>query len=265
MRRGVLVLLVVPLTLAACGGGSKSASETKLTPVAYVKSAAMKTGKVTSEHMALKGSVSVSGQLVTINGDGDFDNPNRVGSMSMSFNAGGLSGSIEEVIKGTVIYMRSSLFADALPKGKTWISIDLQKAAARRGIDLSSLGAQDPAQTFAQLQALGNVTEVGQETIGGADTTHYRGQVDAAKLAQGSKVKALTTAKYGKYDVWIGKDDGYVHRVKFAFGLGTTATGRQRVATTIDFSSFGKDVSVSTPSDAETLDATNMSIPGLGG
>ena len=265
MRRGVLVLLVLPLEPAACGGGSKNASEPTLSPVAYVKGAATKTAQAKSEHMALKGSVSVAGQLVTITGEGDFDNPNRVGSLHLTFNAGGLSGDIDEVISGTLIYMRSPLFADALPKGKTWISIDLEKVAARQGIDLSSLGAQDPTQTFAQLRALGNVTEVGEETVDGADTTHYRGYIDPAKLPQGAKVKALTNATYGPYDVWIGKDDGYVRRVKLSFAMGTAAAGRQRIATTVNFSNFNEAVSVSAPSDAETLDATKMSIPGLGG
>jgi uncharacterized protein YdeI (BOF family) len=261
MRRGVLVLLVLPLTLAACGGGSKSASEPTLSPVAYVKSAAAKTGQAKSEHMALKGSVTVSGQLVTLSGSGDFDNTNRVGSVKIDFNAGGLSGTIDEVISGTMVYMRSPLFSDALPQGKTWISIDLAKAAARQGIDFSSLGAQDPTQTLAQLRGLGNVTEVGTE----GELTHYRGRIDVAKLPQGAKVQALTNATYGPYDVWIGKDDGYVHRVKLSFATGAAGAARQRIATTIDFSDFGKDVSVSAPSDAETFDATNKNIPGLGG
>jgi hypothetical protein len=267
MRRGVLVLLVLPLTLAACGGGgtSEQANEAKLLPVAYVKGAATKTAQAKTEHMALKGSVSVGGQLVTITGEGDFDNTNRLGSLHLTFNAGGLSGDIDEVISGTLIYMRSPLFADALPKGKTWISIDLEKAAARKGIDLSSLGAQDPTQTFAQLRALGNVTEVGEETVDGADTTHYRGHIDPAKLPQGAKVKALTNATYGPYDVWVGKDDGYVRRVKLSFVIGAAAAGRQRIATTVDFSNFNEAVNVTAPSDAETLDATTLSIPGLGG
>src|SRR2546423_7368097 len=80
------------------------------------------------------------------------------------------------------LYMRSPLFADALPKGKTWLKLDLAKAAAAQGLDLSSLGAQSPTQTLAQLGGLASVTEVGDEQIGGADTTHYRGRI--AKLPQ---------------------------------------------------------------------------------
>jgi hypothetical protein len=267
MRRAAVVLLVLPLALVACGSGGGKADSTDqgLTPIAYVKSAAKKTALAKTEHMVITGSVSVGGQLVTIKGDGDFDNPNRIGWLHLTFNLAGLSGEIDEVLSGTMIYMRSSLFADALPKGKTWISIDLAKAAARQGIDLSSLGTQDPSQTFAQLRALGRVTEVGEESIDGVDTTHYRGHIDPAKLPQAAKVKALANATYGPYNIWIGNDDGYIRRVKLSFSLGTTAAERQRVSTTVDFSKFGEDVSVSAPPAAETLDATNLPIPGLGG
>ena len=260
MRKLALLLVVAPL--AACGGGTSSAPKANLTPIAYVKSSAGKTAQAKSEHMALNGSVAVSGQQVTISGDGDFDNAGHVGSLHLTFNAGGLSGAIDEVLSGAKVYMRSPLFSAALPKGKTWISIDLEKAAARSGIDLSSLAAQSPVQTFTQLRALRNVTEVGQETIGGTDTTHYRGRIDPAKLA--AQFKSLASATYGPVDVWVGKDDGLVRRVKLAFALGTAAS-RQRIATTVDFSDFGKDVSVSAPSEAETLDATNKAFPGMGG
>jgi uncharacterized protein YdeI (BOF family) len=269
MRRGVLVLLVplvLSLTLAACGGGSKTkANEVKLTPTAYVIAAAKKSSQATSEHMSMKGSVTVAGQLVTITGDGDFDNAKRNGSMHLTFNASGLTGDLDEVIDGTTIYMRSPLFADALPKGKTWLKLDLQKAVASQGIDFSALGSQDPTQTLAQLKAIANVTEVGTEQIDGVDTTHYRGRIDLAKVPQGAKIKALTDAAYGPYNVWVGKDDGYVRRVKFSFSTKLKDAGRQSIALTSDFSDFGKEVSVTVPADADTFDATNQSIKGLGG
>ena len=45
----LLLLLAAPFALVACGGGSKtSTKETKLTPLAYVRSAAQKTAKAPS-------------------------------------------------------------------------------------------------------------------------------------------------------------------------------------------------------------------------
>jgi LppX_LprAFG lipoprotein len=263
MRRALLALLALPLATAACGGAASTGSnDATMTPIAYVKSAAVKTQRATSEHMALRGTITVSGQVVTVKSDGDFDNASHAGSMTVQFNAGAFEGSIDEVIDGTTVYMRSPLFADALPKGKSWVKLDLAKAAAAKGLDVSSLGAQSPTQTLAQLGVLTSVTEVGDEQVGGADTTHYRGRVTKLPQPKSAAAKAfLAGAKYGPYDVWVGKDDGYVRRVSFSFATAS----KQAISLTSDFSDFGKDVSVTVPAETETVDATNKTIQGLGG
>jgi len=245
--RAAALLLVAPLVLAACGG-SKSGSKPTLTPLAAMQEAAKTTAGQTSEHMVLKGAVTVSGQAVTVTGDGDFQS--RAGSLHLDFNAAGLTGGIDAVLQGTDLYLKSPLFADALAKGKSWLKLDLAKAAKAHGIDLSTLAAQDPAQTLAQLGRLTKVTEVGSEQVGGTDATHYRGRL--AKSA---------TSPGGLYDVWVGKDDGYVHRVQYSSVLGP----KQRLDVTMDLSDFGKDVTIKIPSAAETADATNLNVPGLGG
>ena len=260
MRKALLVLLVLPL--AACGGGGKSSGPpSNMAPIAYVKSAATKTVQTPSEHVALKGSVTVGATLVTIDGTGAFDNAKKLGSMHADFSAGGLSGTLDEVLNGTTIYLQSPLLTSNLPQGKTWLKLDLQKAAPK-GIDLSALTTQSPTKLLAQLQAAGNVTKVGDETIDGTFTTHYRAQLDVAKLP---KVAALAHATYGPLDIWIGKDDGYVRRMHMGYTIKAASASSQSVAMTVDFSDFGKSVSVSVPTAAETADGTGRAIPGLGG
>jgi hypothetical protein len=263
MRRAALTLLVLPLALTACGGGKKASDgPAGITPIAYVKSSATKTANSPSERVKLRGVVTAQGQQVILTGTGDFDNVKHLGSIAVDFSLAGLTGTIDEVIDGTTLYMRSPLFAAGLPKGKTWLKLDLQKAAAAQGFDLSTLGTQDPTQTLAQLASLANVREIGNEQIGGVDVTHYRGRITKLPGATTAKAKAfLEGATYGPYDVWIGKDDGYVRRVKFGF----STAQKQHIAVTSDFSDFGTDVNVSVPAAAETYDATSKSIPGLGG
>jgi hypothetical protein len=260
MRRAVMLLAAAPLLLAACGGGSSSSGQVQLAPVAYVKQAAKKSAQAPSEHVELKATATVQGNPLALSGAGDFDNANKSGSMTVHANVQGLDVQIDEVMDGTTIYMKSPLFAAALPAGKTWMKLDLEKVGKSQGVDLSQLMGQDPAQSFAQLQASGTVTEVGEETIDGTDTTHYRGKIDLTKLPQGAKIAALARAKYGPYDVWIGKDDGYVRRVRSSYTL-----QNQHIETTLNFSDFGKDVSIETPAASETVDMTNKSIDGLGG
>ena len=64
------------------------------------------------------------------------------------------------------------------------------------------------------------------------------------------------------FDVLVGKDDGFVRRLQCA----TAAAGATpRSLITMDLSDFGKDVTVTVPSAADTADATSLNIPGLGG
>ena len=61
-------------------------------------------------------------------GSGDFRNDPQLGRMTLRFTGGTTTGEITEVMKGWRIYMTSPLFARQLPQGKTWMSLDLQKA-----------------------------------------------------------------------------------------------------------------------------------------
>jgi hypothetical protein len=203
----------------------------------------------------------VGATLVTIDGTGDFDNAKKQGSMHADFSASGLSGTLDEVLNGTTIYLQSPLLTSNLPKGKTWLKLDLQKAAPK-GVDLSALTTQSPTKLLAQLQAAGNVTKVGDETLNGTATTHYRARVDASKLP---KVAALVNATYGPLDIWIGKNDGYVHRLHIAYTIKPAKASAQAIAVTVDFSDFGKSVSVSVPPASAAVDGTGQAIPGLGG
>lgn len=267
MRRAALLLvLAAPLALAACGSGHKAAGpqQMHLDPAAYVRHAAHKTAAATSEHMAMTGTATAVGMKITLRGSGDFDNAKQLGSMHASFSAGGLDGSIDEILSGTDIYLRSPLFTSQLPAGKTWMKLDLQKFGKSQGLDFSALMSQSPTQALQRLEASGTVTRVGTETIDGTATTHFRVEnVDLSKIPAGTKIEALTHAKYGPFDVWIGDRDGYVYRETFSVSY---STGGQdgSMSTTMDFSRFGEPVHVTVPPSAKTLDATTAAMGGLG-
>jgi hypothetical protein len=255
MRRTLLVLVAIPLVAAACGSSSNTSGggTVQLTPAAYVKRAATKTSNATSEHMTISAVTGVQGQQVTLTGDGDFDNAKRSGTLNMHANVAGVDMPIDAILDGTTVYMRSPLLSATLPKGKTWAKIDLQKAGQAQGVDITALLTQSPTDQFKQLQSAGPMTKVGDETIDGVDTTHYRGKIDLTKLPQGAKIQALTKARYGPYDVWVGKDDGYIRRLKSSYSYTTPASkARQSIATTMTFGDFGKDVTITVPPDSET-------------
>jgi hypothetical protein len=246
MRKALLVFFVLPL--AACGGSKKSTSERNLSPSAAVRQAATKTAAQKSEHVALNGTAVLSGQQVTVAGNGDFKG--HAGTLHLDFSAGGLAGTIDAVVDGTRLYMRSPLLFSSLAAGKTWVEVDIAKAAsAGRGLPLSTLAAQDPAQMLKRLGSLSNVSKVGSAQVGGVATTHYRGKLTASATQPG-----------GTYDVWIGDGDGYVHRVRVSSRLGASAT----LDATTDLSDFGKSVTLNIPSASQTEHGTKTTLK-LGG
>jgi len=251
MRRTLLALVVLPLALAACGGGSKHTTS-NATPLSAVENGALKTVQAGSEHLSVRATANAGGQQIVVTGNGVFDTKRHLGSLHVDLNAGAITAALDEVLDGTILYVKSPLLAAAVPKGKTWLKVDLKKAGKAGGVDLSQLTAQDPAQALNYLRSLKSAAKVGTEQIGGVSTTHYSAQVDVSKLSPA----AAAQVGAGTYDVWVG-DDGYVHRVR----LVTTAGAK--VSATSDLSDFGAAVTVTVPSAAQSY-ATNK-IPGLGG
>jgi hypothetical protein len=242
MRRTLLLLAVLPL--AACGGSKRNASQTVLSPSAAVREAATKTASQGSEHLALNGTAALSGSQVIVTGAGDFSGHD--GMLHLDFNAGGLGGTIDAVLSGTKLYLRSPLLAGSLSQGKTWLAVDVaNKPRAARGLPLPSVVAQDPAQTLTRLGALSHVSKVGDEQVDGVDATHYRGRLAATATRPG-----------GTYDIWVGNADGYVHRVRISSRISANAT----LDATTDLSDFGKSVTVKVPAASETQNGTNTSL-----
>jgi len=236
MRRLAPLVLLVPLA-AACGGGSKHSSS-NAAPVDAVKSAAQKTYAAGSEALELTANVDASGQSVALSGKGAFDTKTARGSLHLDVNEAPVSTTIDEILGGTAVYLRSPLLAGGLPGGKTWLKLDLAKLHVS-GIDLQSLLAQDPGAELKRLQALKSATKVGSDQIG----THYKVQAASGSISA--------------YDVWVG-GDGYIHRV-------VVAQASQKVSATIDLSKFGTKVTAAPPPAAQVYESKNGSIPGLGG
>jgi hypothetical protein len=264
MRRSAIVFVLVSLPLAAvaCGGASKpkaSSTSSGAAAIDVVRSAAKKTTLSGSEHVTVDVGGTTSGQQLTVTGAGDFDNKQHVGSLHVDLSAAGISTSIDAVLSDTDMYLRSPLFSALLPAGKSWLKLDLKKAGAAQGLNLSSLLPQDPTQSLAALQSLKAAAKVGTEEVGGVSTTRYRARIDPSKLPAAA---AGNPASPGTYDAWIG-GDGYVYRVRTHLATGS-GNAKSVVTLTVDLSDFGKTVKVTVPPAGQTV-ASSGSLPGLGG
>lgn len=177
---------------------------------------------------------------------------------------------MEEVFAGSRIYLRGSLFDRVLPKGREWVEIDLERPGSVPGVDLSGLSELshgDPRQTLDLLRAVSDeVEEVGEETVRGVATTHYRATVDLgryptllppaerprAKRAVERLTKLLGTREL-PMDLWV--DDGpLVRRSRQSLPLGAGGLGLATSATVeVEYFDFGTEVAVEVPPDRETV------------
>lgn len=241
-----LALLLLALPLSACGGVSLNA----------VALAADKATSAGSEHAVITGTVTVAGETVTMNGDGDFQASPKLGAMHLTMTAGGKQFAMDEVIQGWTIYMKSPVFSAQLPSGKTWLSLDLQKAGKKLGIDFNKFTQQDPSDMLGALKKAGSVQKVGSETINAVDTTHYKVTIDLTKAPNGQQLMKLTHLKSLPAEVWIDGQDRLT-RMKESFSV-TTAGQTISTAMQMDLSNYGEPVNVQVPSDSETLDMTKL-------
>jgi hypothetical protein len=254
--RKLLLLAPLALALAACGGGGKSTSESGNPLV----DAADSTAQATSEKTSVTGKVFLPGQTLTLRGDGGYDHSTDEGwqHIAVSTPGDGVSAIDEIFVKG-VLWMKSSLFAEALPAGKQWVKVDINKAGKNLGFNFKALMGQTPADVLKQMQRTRTpVTTVGTEEIGGVETTHYRAAIDTTKIPAADTFQKLTTAKYKPIDVWVD-DDSHIRQARFDYTakIDPAMAPRARVVLTMKLIDFGTTVDVEPPKASLVVDVSD--------
>jgi hypothetical protein len=278
-----IVLTAGALAGAVSGCGSSSAT---LDPVAQAADVTSAAGGV---HMRFSMSVSIPNvsSPLTATGKGFFNYRSHEGKFALDMGGlpssattalGGSSFHVEELFKGTTIYVGSPLLASHLPGGARWMKVDAAKLGGLVGIDAQNLtsGASNPAQFLEYLRAHGgNATVVGSETLGGVPTTRYRGSIDLRQIAQSlpqserataQKALELLSSQVGlssiPFEVWIDKQHR-VRRMEMNFSLDAAGqTGGVQI--TVDFFGYGRTPSVTAPADSEVFTAGPSAL-GLSG
>jgi hypothetical protein len=276
VRRIHLALLAVLVPLGAGCGTAGLRDTLSLDPVA---SAATKTGKVSSVRVAFEGSFSGpwAGQQFGFHGNGVVDCASLTGAMHFSFDfppaASATLGSnptMDMVVQskhGLVMYMRSPLLARAVPGAKPWLKMDLTKAAALKGIDLSSLqqlNQADPMQSLRYLTGSAESRELGYDQVRGVFTKHYALTIDLERLAKGNKqlqkaLKQLRSFMGTKLpaEAWVD-DSGLLRKLTMNFTLTRTPDGPVSMSFSEELYDFGARVSVKTPPASQVTDATKL-------
>ena len=275
MRRALIFIPLLALALAAACGGDE------VSPGSAVADAATKTQQAGSSRMAFTAVMSGGGlpQTFEIQGEGEFDFEARKGRLTYDLGKllGG-AGELEVVLDGLVLYMKSPT-EGTLPEGKSWYRIDLAEAGKYAGIDvaqLSQLSQGDPSQMLLYLRgASSGVEEVGTEELRGAETTHYRAQVDLGKAVEQSLegIPPETRASLRKVvdqlieqlgtreipvDAWID-GEGRARKVVTTFDAAVRGrAAKLHTVVTMELFDFGIDVTADPPSVDETVDLLEL-------
>jgi hypothetical protein len=272
LRRGLSLLLLTLCTMAlvACGGDTVS-----FDPVA---SAATKTATSESSRVEFTATMNMDGVGgMAFSGSGVFDGRSHSGALNMRFQLppeaqaqlGATDPTMQMIMdghSGLVMYMRSPLFARVA--GNRWIKLDMAKLAKQQGVDLNGLmnaNQADPSQTLALLKASANAHPVGYDRVRGVLTTHYRLDIDLARLAKENAslsklvdtVREVAGTTSFPAEAWID-DVGRVRRLKIDLSLGSPAGGALTLSMTEDLFAFGTKVAVRPPAPSQVLDASSL-------
>jgi hypothetical protein len=260
MRIAIAPLL---LAVAVAGCGSADPEKEAVKPLAEAVSA---TQAESSARMTFQTEGEVQGQSVKGTGSGVIRFKPPKAQLNLKMSAAGQSIAMDEVMDGTTLYMKLPKEAmTGIPKGKSWIKLDLDKATggALSGVMSQS---QDPASQLKLLSQIAGAKAVGKDTIDGAQTTHYHGVVDYRKVAKSGPAEMRKAAKLAltvmddpkvPVDVWVD-DQNRVRREKLTLAMHPDNQPPQKQTMTIGFSDFGADTSaIQAPDSSQTYDVTD--------
>ena len=264
----VSLLSLVLLASVACGssGEGGAAKAGKDTAKAF-ELASDNTLNVESMRFSIIFDLPGLGQMT---GEGFQDVKNGTMSMTLNmppFEPGMPPVKMEQLMVGETMYMRSDLFSAALPKGKTWMKLDLASLGNELGIDIAAIMEQgrnsDPRSQLSFMQGVkGDIEELGKAEIRGTQTTHYKFTVDVAEAvkdlpAELAELKPLLEGvglQEFPAEAWID-DDGLIRRINYTMKVPADESGQtQAMSISQDFFDFGAKADVSAPPADQVVD-----------
>ncbi|HEU5306356.1 MAG TPA: LppX_LprAFG lipoprotein [Acidimicrobiia bacterium] len=262
-RRGALagVVLAFAVAVAACGGGGGSDATVS---IKTLQAAVSNTQAAPSSRFTMDMGIDASGKSVSLHAEGVSSADGKVAQITMTLPS---LGTMEErVVDGTVYVNFGDMpFASKLG-GKPWIAINLDALGQKTGTDFGALADQaqssGPQQGLEYLQGLsGDVEKVGDDTVAGEHATHYRAQIDDAKVAQklpeGATRDRVATLGVVPADVWIDDGDRVV-KMQFAVDGSSFGESGARLQMTMEITDFGVPVDVQAPPPDQVTDFSTL-------
>ena len=171
-----------------------------------------------SEKVTLDGKVDLSGQTLTLDGDGAFGRKGGRLHLNVTLPIVGRT-SVDELVVGNRTWLRTALL------GKDWVRVDQSPKAL--GFDARSLTGVTPRSALLLLE---------RGTVEASGTNHYR-----VTLGETSG-----DVRFNSAEAWVD-DQNLVRKVKLDFDANVSSSDKAHTVLTIDYSDFGTPVDVSPP------------------
>jgi hypothetical protein len=184
-----------------------------------------------------------SARSTTVRGEGASDFRSGRGQLTLHL-GDRAQEAVVAVFDRSVVYQRLPGATGARP----WVRLDL--AGLLGGAGLGLFDGSNPGQTLRFLRGVGDLTQVGTDSVRGARTRHYRATLDLAKAAE--ELPADLRAGYLKLlraqgsarrptELWID-DQGRLRRIRYA-----TESAAATTTVTTEYYDFGVPVQVRIP------------------
>ncbi|MGW0216651.1 hypothetical protein ACWDXH_19895 [Micromonospora chokoriensis] len=264
----VWVSALTALAVSACGttsGGSDAPKQPSVLELlaSDLKGSLQKTAEATtkSDSVTVSMTGTAGGEKVEMKGVIDLGDP--VKAEMTTKDPKGASTVVRMI--GGVVYVEIPAEDRADMNGKRWMKMDLSEAGKQAGMNVGKQFEDiDPTKQVKTLLATEGTKVVGQETVNGAATVHYTVTVPVATHLQqmDAKLRAGVEQQMTKMgvkeiitDLWV--DEQYQPR-RAALKMGPLGD------LVMDYTDYGKAVTVEEPPAAETLDFAEM-LKGLQG
>ncbi|MBD3009447.1 DUF1396 domain-containing protein [Streptomyces sp. 5-10] len=249
--------------------GEKSSEQVRMAPAAAVRAAAEKSEKLTSFRYRMSGRTPGDGR---IEGEAAMSLEPVAVSMKMRAVGQGADAAVEIRMLDGAMYLDGGKEGSAGLDGKRWLKLDLSALGEKEtgslgGGSLSRQADKNPADESAFLSGADDVKRVGEETIDGVRTTHYRGTITLGQMRASLKDENATTRERREknlkayeemgvdrlsMDMWIDPD-GHTKRFRIR-GEGEKGP----LDMTITFSALNEPVTVKAPPADQTTDLSEL-------
>jgi hypothetical protein len=266
--RGLASLSLCALVLAACSSDEEGPQGSATVGTDDEEPSLVGVADRTLEERArfsLDATIEGLGDPIELTASGTADFPRDRSRMELDFSeiaqAGGAATAAADW-RGEAVYVNDRVFVripgltKALPEHVDWLLVDADTLAEQAG---PQFNAPDPGEFVTFVDAIADDAEVvGEEAVGEADTTHFRGTVDVDELPSiarpddrvqlASYARRLKTAGIERFplDVWVD-DEGLVRRLRTEYEGYRTGGPELTLLTTVELYDFGIDATIESP------------------